>query len=128
MIGRERIPTKNIEIILTNFIIESNLIVAFFTELYLNCSTLRGSRCQIIRINHGICRVVLVISVSDDQSAAPHVSFLNTEVFIVTIGITANAEHIIAVQLIDILLQLKPQGDGITNLFSKKQGCHLCLR
>jgi len=36
MIGWERIPTKNIEIILTNFIIESNLIVAFFTELYLN--------------------------------------------------------------------------------------------
>lgn len=104
-----------------HLVIQRHLVVALFVQ----DNTCIRARCafrqQIIRVNRRFIFSILIIRVADNQRAAPEVRFGDAELLVIAVRIRRERKLRVAVQRVDILLQIKPQGNRVTQCLDENR-------
>ena len=104
-----------------HLVIQRHLVVALFVQHNARIRARCAFRQQIIRVNRRFIFSILIIRVADNQRAAPEVRFGDAELLVIAVRIRRERKLRVAVQRVDILLQIKPQGNRIAQCLDENR-------
>ena len=114
----EHIVVEHVQTGLVDGVIQCDLVIALLKQLHPDLRAGFQGR-EVVRIDHRLTGLVLVVRVPDDEGAPAEVRLGDAELHIPALFIPGDGQLAVAIETVDLLVQPEPEGHGVPGVFQK---------